>query len=166
MGVTINPQLILTAVETLDKGVDAATNPKVTHDQYNVTNLNLNATSMVPVSVVSYQDYVLVAGAKTIDLTALLGVQDEIQDATGLKLQSLIFINPQGNGVMTIGEGAANGYPLFGAGNDHEIPAHASVDGVFAQVFPEVLADVAAADKTIDVTGTGTQTFKLGITLG
>lgn len=162
MAVSINPTINFTAVETLDTGVDAAPSPDIVHSSFNLNNVTLNATSTVPVTTTSYQDYALVAGAITIDLTALLGVNDEIQDATGLKLQTIIINNPSGNNPITVTTGAANGFPLFGGTNSVVIPA----DSTLAFYVPEGLTDVAAADKNIDVSGTGTETFKVGICLG
>lgn len=162
MAVTISPSVSFTAVETLDVGVDAVTSPDVIHSAFNLTGVLLNATSTAPVSVTSYQQYALVAGALTIDLTALLGVNDESQDGTGLKLQTILIRNPAGNNPITIGDGAANGYQLFGAAVDVVIPAGATM----AFYVPETLPDVGAAAKDIGVSGTGTETFDVGITLG
>lgn len=162
MAVSISPIIAFTAVETLDTGVDAAPSPNVSHSSFNLTNTILNSASTPPVTVASYQTYALVAGALTIDLQALLGVNDEVQDATGLKLQTIIIRNPSGNSKITIGEGAVNGYPIFGAANDLEVPADSEVGMKFA----DTLADVASADSEIDISGTGTESFDVGICLG
>jgi len=162
MAVSIAPIISFTALETLDIGVDAAPSPEVVHNGFNLTNTLLNSASTPPVTTTSYQTYALVSGALTIDLQALLGVNDEVQDATGLKLQTIIIRNPSGNNTITIGEGAANGYPIWGAGNDLEVPA----DSEIGMKFADTLADVAAADSEIDIAGTGTETFDVGICLG
>ena len=162
MAVSISPTITFTAQETLDVGVDAAPSPIIPHSGFNVAGPQLNATSTPPVTMTSYQEYTLSGGAFIIDLRALLGVNDEVQDANGLKLQTIIIRNPSGNNPITIGEGATNGYPIWGAGNDLIVPA----DSEIAMTFNETLADVAAADKDIDVAGTGTETFDVGICLG
>jgi len=162
MAVSIAPTITFTAVETLDTGVDAVTAPTVSHNSFNLTGVTLNATSTAPVTTTSYQTYTLSAGAITIDLAALLGVNDEVQDATGLKLQTIIISNPSGNNAITVTTGAVNGFPLFGGTNSVVIPTGATL----AFYVPEGLTNVAAADKTIDVSGTLVEKFDVGITLG
>ena len=162
MAVSISPQIIFTAHETLDTGVDGAPSPNIVHSGFNLVDTVLDDTTTPPVTMTSYQTYALVAGALTIDLRALLGVNDEVQDANGLKLQTIVIRNPSGNNPITIGEGASNGYPIWGAGNDHIVPADSEV----GQKFADTLADVSATDKTIDISGTGTETFDVGICLG
>ena len=162
MAVTISPTINFTAVETLDKGVDAAPAPTVVHSSFNLTGVTLNSASTPPVTMASYQTYALSGGAFIIDLRALLGVNDEVQDANGLKLQTIIIRNKSGNNPITIGEGATNGYPIWGAGNDLIVPA----DSEQGMKFNETLPDVSATDKTIDVSGTGSETFDVGIVLG
>lgn len=162
MAVGISPTINFTAIETLDTGVDAVTSPDVVHSSFNLNDGALNASSTPPVSMTSYQTYTLSGGAFIIDLRALLGVNDESQDAVGLKLQTIIIRNPSGNNPITIGEGSTNGYPIWGAGNDVIYPAGTNQGTKFSDSLP----DVAAGDKTIDIAGTGTETFSVGITLG
>ena len=150
-----------TAIETLDTGVDFAPTPAIVHSDLNLIT-TLNASSTPPVSMASYQQYALVAGALTIDLRALLGVNDEVQDANGLKLQTIVIRNPTSNNPITVTTGATNGFPLFGGTNSVVIPAGSTI-GFYV---PEGLADVSATDKTIDIAGTGTELFDVGITLG
>lgn len=162
MAVSIAPTITFTANETLDTGVDAAPSPAVFHSGFNLAGINLNSASDTPVTMTSYQNYTMTAGAFTIDLRALLGVNDESQDANGLKLQTIIIRNPTGNGPITVTTGASNGFPLFGGTNDMIIPAGATL-GFYV---PEGLTNVAAADKEIDISGTGTESFDVGICLG
>jgi len=164
MSVTITPSISLTAIRTFS--TDAAVDSTIPLSGFNVSGPKLTATSTPPVSVESYQEYALVAGALTINLTAILDSLGVTRDCTGLKLQTLIFINPAGNAAINIAPGASDPYPMFGAANDITVPGHATADTAFAFVFPEGCPDVAAAVKTIDFAGTGTQTFKLGIVLG
>jgi hypothetical protein len=100
-----------------------------------------------------------------LDLTALPATTGNI-DATGLKLQCLILENPAGNSAITLGKGATNGYALFGTTNTVTVAAHASYAGYLALFFPEGLPDVAGGAKTIDITGTGTQSFGLTLVFG
>lgn len=159
MSVSMNPRFLLAANEVLS--VDAANNANIVHDGFNRTDIELNGSSTVPLSKASYQVYTLSGGAASIDLTALLGVNDVSQDATGLKVQTLIVDNPSSNPI-TLSPGASNPYALFGAGNDLVVPAGA----VMSFYFADQLADVGASAKTIDLSGTGTDTIKIGFGLG
>lgn len=160
MAVTANINLLTNVTETFS--VDALVAQSLTHAGYNLTGLTLNATSTPPVTKVSFQDYALVAGTKTIDLTALLGVNDASQDCTGLKLQLLVFINAAANADMVISGEGANGYSLGAA---HTING-GTIETRSVLYVPEALGDVGAAAKYLVITGTGTQGFKLGLLLG
>lgn len=162
MAVTITPTINFAAVETLDTGVDGVTSPSVTHNKFNIPSVTHNAGSLAPVTIASYRTYALVAGALTIDLRALLGVGDESQDANGLKLQTIVIRNPSGNNIITLGEGAVNGFPLFGAGKSVDFPG----DSEMGFHIPEGVVNVSATDKTIDVSGTLIESFDVGICLG
>lgn len=162
MAVSITPTIGFNAVETLVTGVDGATSPSVSHNKFNIPSVTHNANSTAPVTMASYRTYTLVAGAVTIDLRALLGVGDESQDADGLKLQTIVIRNPSGNNAITVTTGATNGFPLFGGTNSVIIPA----DSELAFHVPEGLVNVSATDKDIDVSGTGTEKFDMGICLG
>lgn len=162
MSVQTSLNLVMTSTETLSAGVDGATNPAITHDGFNLSGVNLSATSTPPVSIASYQTYALVAGAKTIDLTALEGVNDVTQDCTGLKLQGIVIENPSGNNTMTVGDGAANGYQLFGSAVDVQVPAGSTL----VMYFVDTLPDVAAGAKNIDISGTLTESINIGMVLG
>jgi len=164
MTVTIAPEISLTPIETITS--DAAAEINITHNLFDQQMARLTGTTSPPVSMVSYQTFALVAGTKTIDLTAVLNYADVAQDATGLKVQTLIFINPAGNATMNIAPGGANPYPLFGTGNDVDVPAHATIDNWIAFSLLEGLPDVSGTVKNITITGTGTQSFKIGIVLG
>ena len=164
MTVSIIPSIDMTAVRTFSS--DAADDVTVIQNKFNLSGTRLTAGTTPPVTVESYQEYTLSAGAKTIDLTALLDFADVAQNCTGLKVQTFIFVNPAGNSAMNIAPGASNPYPLFGAANDITVPGFASQDCTIGFYFPEGCPDVASGVKTIDVTGTGTQKFKLGLCLG
>ena len=162
MAVSISPTITFSAIETLDTGVDGAPAPDILHSGFNLSGVTLNSSSSAPVTMTSYQQYALSGGAFTIDLMALLGVNDEVQDADGLKLQTIVILNTIGNNPITVTTGASNGFPLLGGTNSIVIPAGAW----FAFYVPEGLAEVGASDKTIDIAGTLVETFKVGICLG
>lgn len=159
MSVSMNPRFSMTANEVLS--VDASSSANIIHDGFNSSAITLNGTSTPPLTMVSYQVYTLTAGAATIDLTAVKGVNDVDQDATGLKVQTLIVYNPSSNAI-TISPGASNGYALFGSGNDIEIPPGGRMQFYFKNSTP----DVASGVKEIDLAGTGTDTIQIGFGLG
>ena len=161
---TINPTMNFTANEVLS--LDAATDAPISQDGFNLANVRLSSTSTPAVTKSSYKEYALIAGALTIDLTALTDAVGAALDGTGLKVQTVIIVNPAGNAAINIAPGASNPYPLLGTGNDITIPAHATQLTVIGMYLPDGTPDVSGSVKTLDITGTGTQTFKLGITLG
>ncbi len=161
MSITATLLQQLTVTETLDTGVDGVGSPVVVHNALNTT-ATLNASSTVPGTKVSSDTVALVAGAKTIDLTALPGVGGGTIDATGLKLQAALIKNPAGNGTLTVTKGASNGYAIWGSTYSVQVPPGGSILAYFA----DQLADVAAGVKTIDFAGTGTQSFSVLFVLG
>ena len=153
---------IMTARETLDANVAGAANPEITHSAFN-TDLTLNATSTPPVSQVVYLELDLTAGAYTIDLTSLQGV-DGVIDGTGLKVQAIKFQNIAGNAALSFKAGASNGYNLGGNAN-WEVHLGAAADES-QHLYRDTNPDISGTAKTIDVAGTGTQSFKVAIWLG
>ena len=114
-----------------------------------------------PATIFSSKLYALVTGALSIDLRALYGVGAAVLDANGLKVQGFYFKNLGANN-MVIVEGASNGYLIFGtAGSLTVLPG-----GGFCMFFNDGSPDVSGTDKTIDVSGTGSQTFEASFILG
>lgn len=162
MAVTISPRIDFTAVETLSSGVDAATDPVVSHNGFNLRNVSLNASSTPPVTKTVYREFALSGGSLTIDFTSITGTNGITHDMTGLKLQTVIIKNPAGNASMNIAPGSSNPYAPWGTGNDITIPAGST----FGFYFADTLADVAAGAKTLDITGTGTEEISIGFVFG
>lgn len=107
----------------------------------------------------------LVAGVVSINLAAI--PEDDgtgTFDATGLKVQAIIFFNPLGNAAMTIIEGAANGHPTLGAGFVIVLQPGQAI--MLQNRGADVGTDVAAGDRLIDVAGTGTQILHVGVVVG
>lgn len=146
--------------ETLASGVDGADQPDIIHAAFD-DSATLNASSTPPVTNCVVRTIALTAGAYTIDLTTITGTNGLVQDMTGKKVQLFRFKN-LGAASMTIAEGASNGYAMLGASFTFTVPAGGQVMFVFNDNTP----DVAAGDRTIDITGTGTQTFELTIDAG
>lgn len=154
----------LTATETLESNIPAApaATRAVTHSAFNKSGTLTASTTPVAVTKCAYRDIAMTAGAVTIDLTALVGTNSLAQDGTGLKPQFVLFENVEGNAPITITEGASNGHALLGAGFQIILAAKQWVLCYLADAAP----DVAAGDKTWDVTGTGTQSLRTAIILG
>lgn len=131
----------------------------IVHDGMNLT-AQLNASSSVPVTKYAAVAKALSAGAATIDLSALT---DDSGTAigTGLKVQSVILYNPSAN-VITIGIGASNGYPLFGASALLPIEPGARL----IKYFNDALIDIDGTHKNLDLAGTLAQTLNVGFTFG
>lgn len=157
MAVSCNYFFGMTTRETLDTGVPAATTPIITHDAYNES-ATLNATSTPPATEVSMFLLTLTAGAATINLAALTGANGTI-DGTGLRVQ-MIRVKNLGSASMTFSDGASNGIAL--ACGTFIVPA----GGIVQMFLNDASPDIAAADRTIDVAGTGTDTAEISILLG
>lgn len=119
-----------------------------------------------PVSVVVVSEFTLSGGAVTIDFTSLTGFNGAAIDATGLKLQYLAFINKAGNGNLSIVPGATNGYDIPNASSRWDLLGHASNTSWIDQKFNDDLVDVGSSDKTLDVNGTGTESFFVVLLFG
>ena len=147
------------------KGAPGCTGKTVTSDYFNLGPQLYGPATTIPVTHYSHAEYTLDGGgAATIDLTALLGTQEDI-DATGLKVQLFrVKSNSADNGALTISPGAANPYVLFGAGNSLVYPAGLTLDWPFP--FGDKLADVAAGVKNIDLAGTAGNVFDIEILVG
>lgn len=158
MSVSMVARFSMAANEVL--ALDAAAAANVIHSGFDANQV-LGAGTTPPLTLVSYQTYALTAGAATIDLTALDGVNDVDQDGTGLKVQTLIVHNPSANAI-TIAPGALNAYALFGSGNSIVVEPGVRMQFFFNDKTP----DVASGAKEIDLSGTGTDTISLGFGLG
>ena len=122
------------------------------------------AGSAPPGVHLSVQELALVANEATIDLTALAGGAQDTIDGTGLRLQVLYVCGRDSNGALTISEGDANPYELFGGANPIIYPAACTLPWLFQ--FDDKLVDIAAGAKDIELDGTGTDVFVIGIILG
>lgn len=156
---------ILNVIETLDTNVVASGAGKhdITHEGFSVSSLKMDSTTTGnPVTKCAFFEKPLVAGAGSVDLTALLGTNGAIVVGTGLKVQAVIFKNKEAQSPIAITEGAANGHALLGAAFLMTLRAKQLVLAYLADDGP----DVAAADKIWDLAGTGTDALQIGVVLG
>lgn len=149
MAVSAKYRFKLDVSETLAMGLDLAANPTVTHKITHQEN-TINATSTVPATKAYSDTASLSAGTATLDLTNLAGPISSTVDFTGLKVQIVKVSCPATNtAAVVVDVGATNGYNLFGDANG-QITVH---PGGIAMVYqPNLLPDVAAGAKTIDLT--------------
>lgn len=164
MSVAVTYGVQTTVAETLVANVPAAlaANAVVTHNQFN-TSLSLTSSTTPPVTKHAAFNKALVAGTATIDLTALTGTNGATVDLTGLKIQVFRVKATAANAnPISLTEGAANGYALAGALWLVALKAGQEVTIYGNDSTP----DVAAADKNIDLAGTGTQSLDIEIIAG
>lgn len=161
MSVDVEYKSQIKAKETLETNVPAAdtANRKVTHDKYD-TDKKLSAPT---VSKVAAFEKALVAGAGTIDLTALLGTNGATVDGTGLKVQLLKVRNKSTNtNPITLQEGAANGYELLGDTWKARLQPGQEMTFWGDSKSPAI----GATAKNIDLTGTGTEVLECIVVMG
>lgn len=152
----------LSVSETLESNVAAATSATIRHEGFNSAYNIRPANGDAPGAIVVADILSLTAGALTIDLTNLAGT-DGTKDGTGLKVQAVLIRNhDEGNAAMTFGVGASNGYQLKGATWEETL----LVGQEMLFYGNDATPDIEASAKTIDVTGTGTESFQFMVVLG
>lgn len=109
----------------------------------------------VPVSKHAEGSKALSSGTATLDLAALPGqTADETVNATGLKAQLVKLRNKATNANdITVSKGASNGHTLLGSSWEITLKPGQSVTLKGDEAGP----DVASNNKTLDLTGTGSQ---------
>jgi hypothetical protein len=160
MSVEVTYNSILSVKETLGTGVSLVTTPTITHDGLS-TGGTFNASGTIPCTKVSSGVATLSAGAGTINLAAMPGVNGGTVDFTGLKVQFVKLSNPSANNIV-VTPGAANGIDLFGAASSITIAPGQELLFKFNETGP----DVAAADRTLDLAGTLAQTLNFVFVAG
>lgn len=163
MSVTLTFTPTIQAQETLETGVTFASDAAITHA---ITDLSLALTgsSSPPVSKIAEGRKALSGGLGTIDFSAITGANGATQDMTGLKPRFAIFRNPSTNtGSMVIADGASNGHNFFGDGNGQ---ITLLVGQWVILYFAGNAAAVASGDKTIDLSGTGTESLDYWLVFG
>ncbi len=157
MAVACNP--IMRTGASDDVAIDGVGTQAVNLNVFDRTGPVLNASSTPPVTKTVADTLAMVAGAVTLDLTAI-AYNGGTVDLTGLKIQMLQITNDNSNSI-TIAEGAANGYQLMG-GASIVLPAGST----FQHYWNDTLPDVAAADAELDITGTLIESLKFVIAAG
>ncbi len=157
----VNPELSVTL--TMDPALDLGDGSPATTIKTGDTATTLNASSTPPATKVASDERALVAGADALDLTAAPGRDGGTVDFTGLKVQAIKIVADAGNaGPITFAKGSSNGYELYGSSWTFDVQP----GGKHVQTFEDQAPDVGAAAKAIDVSGTGTDSYKIIIVAG
>jgi hypothetical protein len=154
----------VSVTETLETNVPAtpATARSVVHSAWDSVK-TLNSASTPPASKVAAFEQALTSGDATLDLTALVGTNGVVVDGSGLRVQVLRLRAPATNGnPITVSKGASNGYDGFGADFSLTLAAGAEVL-LFSK---DSGGDIAGANKTLDLVGTGSQVLQVEVVLG
>lgn len=158
----------VTVTETLDSA-PAASGSTVTSEHFNRAVQQLSGTTTPPVTKYAGWEPVIPVSSSgtmvlTVDLTSLPGTQGAASiNGTGLKVQMLRLYNPTTNTQpVIIGPSVANGYDLFGTGNEVEVPVGAEL----FMSFRDTLPNVSGSAKSLDLTGEDGETYELEILLG
>lgn len=162
MSVELRYGVSLTITETIETGVPYGSAVTVTTTPQPTINTYTGATT-VPVTKQATFDKALSAGAGTIDLTALVGVNGAAVDFTDLKVQFAKFKNKAANAnAITVTFGASNGYLL--AGTAWKVILQPGQEVTF--FGNDAAPDVDSTHKTIDLAGTLTQALEVILVAG
>ena len=165
MSVTLSYTSNLTATEILESNVPAVSitaNKEVKHTGFNKV-VTLNSSSTPPTTKVAAFEQALAAGAATIDLTALTGTNGVSVDGTGLKVQAIKLVNKAANSTaMTLSKGLTNGYDAWGANFEVDVAPGAEI----VMFTNDAGSDIGAANKTLDIAGSGIETAQIIIIMG
>lgn len=162
MAITTTFASTLSTVETIAQNTSSAaeTLRKVTHNQFDEA-FTLNASSSVPATACAFFVQALTTGAATINLAALVGTNSGVIDGTGLKIQAFRVKN-LGGADLVVEPGASNGYAWAGASDVITVKPNCHVL-IFCN---ETAPDIASGARTIDLTGSSSQTSEWSIIMG
>jgi hypothetical protein len=151
----------VTTTETLSTGVPAASSARpLLHNGFD-TSVTLDSTTTPDETATNYSTATLSGGAATINLASLTDVNGATKDLTGKKVRWLKIKNGGSNSV-TVSKGASNGYTGFGASFSMEIKGGGEVTIYCAGNGVAVAAGV----RTLDLSGTGTDSFSFAVGAG
>jgi hypothetical protein len=144
----------------LPTGDDISGTPVVIHGGFDTSTGLLTGSTTPDVTAAAYETVTLSGGAATVDLTALTLNGDAVS-LSGLKPRAIRFKNTGANN-MTIAKGASNGYD--GLGGSFSV----TLEPGQAVMFDLGSAGnaVGGTNKTLDVSGTGTDTLQLSAVAG
>lgn len=161
MAVALTYVSTVSVEETSAETFVSSSNNSITYSGLSASQ-SLTGASGVPVTKQAAFEVTMSSGTATINLAALTGALGATVDGTGLKVQVIKLKNKATNAnAIRVVEGASNGY-AFGGTFDITLPVGAEA----TMFFNEAAADIASGDRTIDVTGTGTQVLQVHVVMG
>lgn len=159
--VTYDSRLLI--AETITVGVDGADNPVIYHGGPESDFASLaRFTGTTTPDVVDHvtKVFTLTAGAYTLDLTSMVGTGSVAKDGTTYKVRFLKITNNHATQTLKVAKGASNGHTGFGS--DFAV----TVDGAGEITLKFGSVAIASNNKTLDFTGTGSNTFNLSVVYG
>ncbi|NBW11143.1 MAG: hypothetical protein EBR82_24245 [Caulobacteraceae bacterium] len=162
MAVALTYAANLTAVETYSDTFVSSSDNTVTFSGLNSSG-TYNAGTGVPVTKVASYEVAMSAGAATINLRSLTGINGSTVDGNGLKAQFVKFKNKSTNAnAITITEGASNGYELLGNAFTLVLKPGQEITMNLNEQAP----DISDSAKTIDISGTSSQVLQIFVAMG
>ena len=156
-------EMSLKVKETVPLSLSNAGDATLVHNLGKV-GATLDPNSTPAVSKVWSATPALTAGSLTLDLSALTNGALANVDMDTLSLVLLKIKNPAGNNTLTVADGLTNGINVFG---DASGQVTLSAGQTIMYDYGSNGATVAAAGaRTIDFTGTGTESFQIMICCG
>ncbi len=144
---------------TVSPAVPSVASPLV-HTGFN-TSENLDSTTTPAVTKAAYFVHTCTGGTDTIDLTALTHNGAAVT-LNGLRVEIMKVKSKAGNAVVTISEGASNGYEL--KGNAFTYKLLAGQEDLFKG--KDATPVVGGSAKTIDIVGTAGNQLEILIVAG
>lgn len=160
MAVSVTYSNILNVVETVGTipGVSDG-NGNVTHNAFNYSK-TLNASSSPTASQGLSFEKSLSGGAATIDFTSFTGTNGATYNLDALRLRVLMIKAKSTNAAnIVVAEGGTNGLSIGGT-------VTAYVGGSVTLDFGSSGPLIGASDKTLDLTGSGTETLQITVVAG
>ena len=150
-------------VEALDNISDVTGTNALSHTGFGTTSATLTPNTTPAVTKPASFVVTMTAGAATIDLTSISGAQGTIS-GSGLKVQMIMFQGKSGNGAaVTIAKGASNGYTGLGSAFSVTIPTAGAECTFYGN---NAAGAVGSTNKTLDVSGTGTDALNVTVWFG
>lgn len=162
MATTIKDSWTVSDVQVKEKlSKSTLSDPYVIHRK--LDNFNANASTTPDAELVYSGTVSLSDGSATLDLTSISNSEGDTIATTGKKVRVFKAKATSDNAnALTLTEGASNGYALAGA--SWKVILEASDSVLF--ILNDNADAVGASDKTIDLSGTGSQSVDIIIIFG
>lgn len=156
-------RLPVTDITALTTPASATDSTEVIGDAWDSNSLTLNSGSDPAVTAGAQVTGALTDGAATIDFRAV-SLNGAAVDGNGLRVKGFKFKN-LGAAAMTLTPGASNGLKVMGTAFSITLPPLGEVTW-FCGVGSDGIENIDATHKTMDIAGTGTDTYRLTALMG